>query len=271
MLLIYPEWQGCHSTTVHEGALWLEKAFTNFKERVVVDSEIEAINEGYGKVRNIHSILQGIKKVNRLLLDKRPPKIFLIGGTCGTETAPIGYLNKKYEGKLGVVWFDAHGDLNLPTTSPSGYYHGMVLRTLLGGGPKEIIDEINLPLRPEQVVLAGLRELDSEEIDFIEQENIHSEEVIGKESGLAICELIRNRGLKNIYIHIDVDVLNPESYSDMLMPTLGGPTIIQLSNCIKELTNKFEIVGYSIVEYCGSSFLSRQQLVEFLMRCGLTI
>jgi hypothetical protein len=53
------------------------------------------------------------------------------------------------------------------------------------------------------------------------------------------------------------------------MPTPGGPTIFQLSNFIKELTNMFEIVGFRIAEYCGSSILSSQQLVEFLVRCGL--
>jgi arginase len=124
-----------------------------------------------------------------------------MGGTCGVETAQIGYLNEKYEGKLVVAWFDAHGDLNLPTTSPSGYFHGMVLRILLGDGEREIIEEINLPLRIEQVILVGSRENDPEEKNFIEKEKLHLEEGNSKESGLAICKWILNQGLKKIYTY----------------------------------------------------------------------
>ena len=60
-----------------------------------------------------------------------PDIVVTVGGTCGVEAAPVAYLNERYDGNLAVVWFDGHGDLNSPATSPSGHFHGMVLRTLL--------------------------------------------------------------------------------------------------------------------------------------------
>ena len=65
-----------------------------------------------------------------------PDVVVTVGGTCGVEAAPVAYLNERYRGDLAVVWYDAHGDLNAPATSPSGHFHGMVLRTLLGDSPK---------------------------------------------------------------------------------------------------------------------------------------
>jgi arginase len=50
--------------------------------------------------------------------------VVTVGGTCGVEAAPVAYLNERYAGDLAIVWFDAHGDLNAPDTSPSGHFHG---------------------------------------------------------------------------------------------------------------------------------------------------
>ena len=93
--------------------------------------------------------------------------VVTVGGTCGVEAAPVAYLNEQYDGDLAIVWFDAHGDLNAPATSPSGHFHGMVLRTLLGEGPHEYVGELRRPLRPAQLFLAGTRDLDPEESAYI--------------------------------------------------------------------------------------------------------
>lgn len=87
------------------------------------------------------------------------------GGDCGVEVAPVERAIGRYGEELVVVWLDAHGDLNTPASSPSGSFHGMVLRALLGEGAPSL-----RPLRtltPRQVVLAGARALDPAERDFV--------------------------------------------------------------------------------------------------------
>jgi very-short-patch-repair endonuclease len=97
--------------------------------------------------------------MTRAALGDRPDVV--VGGDCGVEVAPIEAALAAYGDGLVVVWFDAHGDLNTAESSPSGAFHGMVLRTLLGSDFPEIS-----PLRtlhPGQVVLAGVRALDPAE------------------------------------------------------------------------------------------------------------
>ena len=63
-------------------------------------------------------------------MKKKPDKILTVGGGCGIEIPIVSYFSEKYK-NLDVLWFDAHGDLNTPESSPSKYFHGMPLRFLL--------------------------------------------------------------------------------------------------------------------------------------------
>ena len=75
----------------------------------------------------------------KALLDElaKPSRVFTVGGDCGVEVQPVSHASACYPG-LAVVWFDAHADLNCPSSSPSGHFHGMPVRTLLGEGPPDI-------------------------------------------------------------------------------------------------------------------------------------
>ncbi|MET8864183.1 arginase family protein [Nonomuraea sp. NPDC004580] len=92
------------------------------------------------------------------------------GGDCGAELEPVAAARRRYGDRLVVVWFDAHGDLNTPVSSPSGAYHGMVLRALTGDGPVGLV--AGDPLTPRQIVLAGARDLDAAEESFIKAAGI---------------------------------------------------------------------------------------------------
>src|SRR6476659_3005821 len=120
-------------------------------------------------VLGLSTIAPRFQNTIRDLRERNPCRILIVGGTCGAEVAPIGYLNEKYDGDLAVIWLDAHEDLNTPASSPSGHFHGMALRTLLGEGPDEYVSFLSRPLTPAQVFLAGSRDLDLPERVFIEQ------------------------------------------------------------------------------------------------------
>ena len=78
---------------------------------------------------------------------------------------------------LAVVWIDAHADLNTPESSPSGAFHGMVLRAIVGDG----IDPLRLSpgIPPSRIVLAGTRAVDAEEQRFIDEHGIRDIDVVG--------------------------------------------------------------------------------------------
>lgn len=83
-----------------------------------------------------------------------PERIITFGGDCLISQAPFAYLNEKYEGKLGIIWIDAHPDVTTP--EDFDHAHAMVLGNLLGGGEPLMAGEVKRHVRPEQVVLVGV-------------------------------------------------------------------------------------------------------------------
>ncbi|MEH6501672.1 MAG: arginase family protein [Pseudoalteromonas distincta] len=265
LLCLNPEWQGCESTILEKGSKRLAqelfncKMYKNFGTTDVPKLEIKD---------NIFALdfiaKQFVRNLN-LIREKSPQRVLTVGGSCGIDAAPVSYLNSRYEGDLAVVWFDAHGDLNTPASSPSGHFHGMILRTLLGEGPEEFCKHIERPLDSRQVFLAGVRDLDLSEKQYIEKSNISDCEV-----DVCLADLVLQHGFSKVYIHIDVDVIDPDDFSDALMPTNGGPTREEISKCISVINERLDIVGLSVVEYCGEHENSAKQVAQMLEKAGIT-
>jgi arginase family enzyme/very-short-patch-repair endonuclease len=172
------------------------------------------------------------------------PPIVTLGGDCGVEVAPIEAALARHGDGLAVVWFDAHADLNTPESSPSGAFHGMVLRTLLGDGHPELLPRRRL--RPEQVVLAGVRALDPAEKEYAAEAGLAHVDVAGLASLPAVVEAT---GARAVYVHIDLDVLDPESFAAVGAPEPDGVTPEQLAAAVRALTDRFPLAGIGITEY----------------------
>jgi arginase family enzyme/very-short-patch-repair endonuclease len=166
-----------------------------------------------------------------------------VGGDCGVELAPIEAALAAHGDGLAVVWFDAHGDLNTPGSSPSGAFHGMVLRTLLGDeGPLSP----QAKLRPSQVVLAGVRALDPPEKQYVTEHDI----ALVPPGELAdLPSVVAAAGARAVYVHIDLDVLDPSTFSSVGCPEPGGVTPAALATAVRSLTDRFPLAGLGITEY----------------------
>jgi arginase len=197
-----------------------------------------------------------------------PERVFTVGGTCGAEAAPIAYLAGRHKA-LGAVWFDAHGDLNTPESSPSGHFHGMVLRTLLGEGPREIADRVASPLDPANVVVAGARDLDAAERDFIESAGVGLVEGWPQDAAARIIDSLCAAGVRELYVHIDVDVFDPAAYGDALFSVPDGPSMGSVAAVVREVVARFDLVGVGVVESCGRTPGAPHALVGFLTDSGL--
>ncbi|MCM3082100.1 arginase family protein [Brevibacillus invocatus] len=178
-------------------------------------------------------ILQQLKEAARVISEAKPGAIFTIGGDCGIEVAPVSYLNQIYDGDLAVVWLDAHGDLDTPSTSPSKLFHGMPLRALLGQGDEEILKQCFSTLSVDQVILAGVRDLDEPEESYIQQSSMRVWTVKQLEEGSSeLIEWINMRGFSHVYIHVDLDVLDPGHFPFYHVPDakwIGCPCINEYS------------------------------------------
>ena len=173
-----------------------------------------------------------------------------IGGDCGVSLAAVGHANERAKGDMAVVWLDAHPDLNTPESSPSGIFNGMVLRALTGEGVEGLIP--SRPVEPSHLVLAGTRSFDAGEDEFIAAHGIHPIPA-AELSPDALLDAIAATGASSVYLHIDVDVLDPGEISGLGYPVPFGITAATLTELIKAVKGRFALAGASLTEFAPAS------------------
>jgi len=268
--LLLPEWQGCGvSAEVADGARILARAWWGNEAVTIVETpQIEDLAVESG-VLGLASMAPRAGEALAQLRSANPARLQMIGGTCGVEIAPVVHLNEHYGGDLAVVWIDGHADLNTPASSPSGHFHGMVLRTLLGDGPTALTGHIPTPIRPEQVFLVGPRDLDVPEQDYITNHPVTWMRDEAFTAPQRLLDAIAARGFTHVYIHFDVDVANPNDFGNALMRAEGGPSLAQVADVVSDLHRHTDVVGLSVLEYCDRTDTDRERLLTVLRAAEL--
>ncbi len=269
--LLLAEWQGYGlDSSVAAGARAIADLFgrRKFVEVEAPDPEALAVEDG---VLGLSSIAARAAATLDVIRQRHPSRIFTAGGTCSVELAPVSYLNERYRGDLAVVWFDAHADLNTPQTSPSGHFHGMILRTLLGAGPASLVSLVPRPLAPTQVILAGARDLDRDEAMFISDAAVSLLTPADLLVPDRIAGRVRAAGFTKLYVHLDLDVIDPEDFPDSLIHAPGGVSMEHITDTVRDLARAFDVVGFSTVEFRPRSVHAATRVRNLLSRCGVDI
>ncbi|GGV01083.1 arginase [Actinomadura cremea] len=205
-------------------------------------------------------VLAAVAAASRATVARESPLV-TVGGDCGVELAPVSAALARHGDALAVVWFDAHADMNTPETSPSRAFHGMVMRTLLGEGPAALLPE--RPLHPEQVVLAGARALDPAEQVYIDETGVRHL-APGDLDADRLIETVTATGATAVYVHIDLDVLDPAAFGSLNCPEPGGITPETLRTAVQALTSRFAFAGLGITEYVPTVPADQETLVDLL-------
>lgn len=246
--VVVPQWQGSASSRAMrlvDGAEAIRGDLPSAATKVV-DIPLEAGDaQGTGVLR-LSSIAIVRDRMRETLAGVAGPAI-TIGGDCGVELAAI---ERVTDDGAAVVWFDAHPDLNTPESSPSGAFTGMVLRTLLGDGPDALVPSD--PLRPDRVVLVGTRSIDPGEDEYLAARGVTvvPAESVSPESVVAAVEAT---GATTVYVHIDVDVLDPAELDGVGTPEPFGVSAATLVESVRALVERFPLAGAGITEFSPSS------------------
>lgn len=215
-------------------------------------------------IKHFSSIKENLAHQLKTYVDVSPDRALTLACECSGDIAPISYFLSKYSEDLVVLWIDAHADINTPESSPSGNFHGMPLRVLLGEGSTEITRQVHGTLTPEQLGLVGVRDLDPPEQAFIAENGIRHWPTLD----LTVTEQVLNFiSKKKVYIHLDLDVIDPESASLALYKTPGGITIEALMKLIEDISKIAIIVGTCIVEYNDPEKKELKVYSEIVNRC----
>jgi len=262
--LLLPEWQGSGTDPMLAAGARELAARLSPPEFLEIDAPSDEALTKLDGVTGLSSIAPRAKQTLEVLAERQPSRLFVVGGTCGVELAPVSYLNARYRGDLAVVWLDAHADLNTPDSSPSSHFHGMVLRTLLGAGPASLVELLPQRLAPEQIVLAGARDLDRDEATFVSDAPIAWLRPADLLVPDRVSGRVRARGFRKVYIHLDLDVLDPVEFPHSLMQTPGGVSMNAIAETIQDVTRSFDVVGFSVVEFRPRGADAVSRLVNWL-------
>lgn len=188
----------------------------------------------------------------KAMIDRAQPDFILTtGGDCGGSFASISYINRLYSGKIGVLWIDAHGDIHTPETSPSGNYHGMVLRHLLGDF--EFVVPPDLALRPEQIGYLGLRDTEPAEDEVIGRYGIprYGVNAVMKDDVPidSVVSHFKKHGITHLYLHVDCDVLDEKVFPHVHVPEPKGLTLERLLDVLQKLRARMPVAGCCLTEW----------------------
>jgi arginase len=158
--------------------------------------------------------------------------------------------------KIGVIWIDAHSDINTPETSPSGNVHGMPLAALLGMGPESLANICGYApkISGENTVLVGVRD-----IDLAERENIRRAGVthvytmrdIDERGMRAVMEealRAAGEGTAGYHVSLDMDWIDPEDAPGVGTPVRGGATYREAHLAMEILADDGRLLSFEIVE-----------------------
>ncbi|MFS4448659.1 arginase family protein [Maribacter sp. 2307UL18-2] len=247
MKIYFPQWQGSGTgKNIALGAATILESLNDNSFKQISLSAIKAGVDGQ-KAHNINNYSAIVEQLERLQseIDKgNPDTLQIIGGDCGLEIVPVSYLNKKYP-NLGVIWFDAHADINRPCDSVSCNFHGMPLRTLLGEGVPEMNALLASTLAPSQIHYVGLRDIDQPEQTRIEEDNIYAPKTFDPQ---ALVKTLEAKTITKLYLHFDFDCLDPKAYEKTYYQVPNGLSISEAEVGIQTLKDRFEIVGASVLE-----------------------
>ena len=273
--LFFPQWQGSARFELYEGAKLLYESLHNRISFTQIPTSLTYSLVADENILGYSQIYSQLLDACRVIQEHNPQRILTIGGDCGVELAPVSFLNKMYAQALTVIWLDAHGDLNTPSSSPSAHFHGMPLRVLLGEGNADIVNCIFSTLRPEQVFLIGAREFDSPERKFIQQKglSVFSAKAINDRDFDRLFSMLGKAGSDKLYIHLDLDVIEPEEFPHVACPKSGGIHIDKLRDLLVSLRSNFDIVGCSVLEFLpsGAKNLATLEVVKLLDSANLSL
>lgn len=177
-------------------------------------------------------------KVRETVDEARFPLV--LGGNCSSALGAVTGLDRD----VGVVWFDAHGDFHTPDSTPTGFLEGMVLALLTGEGWNELRRGLRT-VPPERVVLVGARDFEPTEEERLARSSIRRADA--GSLGAALDDLAEH--IDEVYVHIDLDVLDPSEGVASAWAAEGGITAEELRVALDEVASRFQIVAATLSAY----------------------
>ncbi|HEY8998742.1 MAG TPA: arginase [Candidatus Saccharimonadales bacterium] len=182
-------------------------------------------------------------------------KAIVIGGDHSINLGAVSGASTAVDKQLGLIYFDAHGDMNTDETTMTGNIHGMHLAALMGFGAKELVNVHGegTKLAKENLLHIGGSDFDQAELDLVKRENLDAFMSLDLlKFGLApLLEKIEALGkrLPNIWISLDLDAIDSMYAPGAGMPNAKGLTYREIAAIAEYIGQTCNVIGVDVVEY----------------------
>lgn len=256
---------------LHERLRNLELSFKDHGDVLIRDPERQPRESKEGQARHLPLISRACDAVHEHVkrIVKRDAFPLVIGGDHSIAIGTVAglaaaYKEEETEAKkedpdveitMGLIWVDAHGDLNTPETSPSGNIHGMPVAVCLGDGPKELthIGGFAPKVHPNDIVLLGLRDIDRQEKHAILDSGVHAFTMkdIDERGMAAVMREAINLATRNTdYLHVsfDIDSVDPRVAPGTGTTVFGGLTYREAHLAMEMIAESERLTSLEMVE-----------------------
>jgi arginase len=220
-------------------------------------AERSKVAVGNPKLRRLTEIVRVSEETARLTDEamQASEKVIVLGGDHSICLGAVSGASVGLKGSLGIIYFDAHGDMNTHETTPTGNIHGMQLASLMGFGAPELAHVYgdSIKIQKENLVHIGGCDFDQAEKNLVEQEGLTAFSMLdlmksGIGPALHMIESLAKR-VDNIWISLDLDSIDAVYAPGAGMPNKKGLTYREISALAEYIGQHCNVVGVDVVEY----------------------
>jgi len=222
--------------------------------------QAEALPEGHPQAKYLPQIAATCERLAILVGDtlNRGSVPLVLGGdhsvAVGTTSGVSHFFRERNE-RIGLIWLDAHADMNTPESSPSGNVHGMPLACIVGHGPKELTGLFGFhpKVSPGNVVIVGLRDVDQTEKVHVRRFGVHAFTMRdiderGMRSVMEEAIRIAGNGTAGFHLSLDMDFVDPKDAPGVGTPVRGGVTYREAHLAMEMICDSRRMLSMEVVE-----------------------
>lgn len=262
-LLRVPLWYGCERRGVEMAPALLSEALkaSEYKQNIVEEidipiPEIQADSSIDIHTQYINPVVEVSKRLASIVAQQleQGRLVLTIGGDHAIGLGTVSGSLKQDE-NVGVIWFDAHGDMNTEATSPTRHIHGMPTAALMGLCGSKLNEVANPHLKPENIFWVGARSMDEGEREITKKLhlNIYPTKHIHNVGMKAIMQYIREKmeqqGIQRVHLSFDVDAFDPTIFPATGVPVPNGLWMDDFEEFVALLPTLPELCAIDMVEY----------------------
>jgi arginase len=224
-------------------------------------AQAESVGDaGPGDAKYLHQIAATCERLGELvaaeLADGKMPLV--LGGDHSIAVGTVAGVSRFFREsnrKIGLLWIDAHADMNTPQSSPSGNVHGMPLACIAGVGPEELVRMFGFSPKadPANIALLGVRDVDPLEAETVRNAGVRAftmREIDERGMRAAIGEAIAiaTRGTAGFHLSLDMDFVDPQYAPGVGTPVRGGATYREAHLAMEVICDSGKMISMEVVE-----------------------